>query len=52
MADRVIYFVDGTSGRVFRTTTIEGTPVYEDLGVVDAGGLYWIALGLRKKPPK
>jgi hypothetical protein len=41
----LVCFVDGTNGRVFRSLNIlDSSPVYEDLGVVDAGGLCWIAL--------
>lgn len=43
--NRVCHFVDGTSGRAFRVSDLlAAVPTYVDLGVVDAGGLYWIAL--------
>jgi hypothetical protein len=44
----LIYFTDGTSGRVFRSRNVRhpnpGAVVYEDLGVVDANGVNYIAL--------
>jgi len=43
--NRVCYFVDGTNGRIFRVSDLlAAVPTYVDLGVVDAGGLYWVAL--------
>jgi hypothetical protein len=44
----LLYFVDATSGRVFRTRNARNPDptavIYEDLGVVDAGGLLYITL--------